>query len=210
MAMLSDGSQARKTGNEKELVLVRIEKCGIPTYFVVALLEMAEFGGTDALSLKQALDSVFQMGNIPLEDYETKLVSATSHGANVNLGIYNGALTMMKHERPWLVTIHCANHRLELALKDAVVDIPKFNECDKFYTILFYLFKNSGKLKTETKNAAAALNITYYPLPKIHGTRFLNHRCRRRLHSYCGEQEHLVSGRRRGNPSKCHEEVPGR
>ena len=56
--MPSYGSQVRKTNNEKELVLVRVEKNGIPVYFVVALLEMAEFGGTDAISLKKDLDSV--------------------------------------------------------------------------------------------------------------------------------------------------------
>ena len=26
----------------------------------------------------------------------------------------------MKNERPWLVKIHCVNHRLELVIKDAV------------------------------------------------------------------------------------------
>lgn len=45
-------SQSRKTGNERELVLVQIEKNGIPVYFVTALLEMI-FGGTDAISLEK-------------------------------------------------------------------------------------------------------------------------------------------------------------
>ena len=179
ISLLSDGSQARKTGNEKELVLVRTEKQGIPVYYVVSLLEMAEFGGTDAQSLKTALDSVFtNEGNVPLNDYNKKLVSATADGANVNMGIYNGALTMMTADRPWLVVIHCVNHRLELALKDAVKGIPPFQECDRFYNNIFYLFKNSGKLKTETKKACEALDITHYPLPKIHGLRFVSHRRR--------------------------------
>ena len=141
MAVLSDGSQARKTKDEKELVLVRIERSGVPTYLVVALLEMKSFGGTGADSLKTALDSLFgeadeennqTAGNIPLPDCMTKLVSATADGANVNLGIYRGAITQMKHERPWLVSIHCVNHRLELAIKNAVSGIQKFQECDHF------------------------------------------------------------------------------
>ena len=65
MAMLSDRSQARKTSNEKELVLVWVEKNGTPVYFVVALLEMADFGGTDAISLKKGVDSLFESGNVP-------------------------------------------------------------------------------------------------------------------------------------------------
>lgn len=82
----------------------------------------------------------------------------------------------MKEERPWLVTIHCVNHRLELAIKKAVSEIPRFEECDQFYVTMFFLLRNSGKLKTEVKNAAIALGITHYPMPKIHGTRFVNHR----------------------------------
>lgn len=86
MAMLSDGSQARKTNNEKKLVLVCIEN-GIPIYFAVALLEMAEFSGKDAVSLKKDLDSVFGSGNVPLLDYQTEVISVTSDGASMNLGI---------------------------------------------------------------------------------------------------------------------------
>ena len=57
----------------------------------------------------------------------------------------------------------------------------------------FYLFKNSGKLKTETTNAAATLNISYYNLHKNHDTRFLNHGCRglkNLLHNWPG----LITG----------------
>ena len=75
---------------------------------------------------------------------------------------------MMKENRSCLITIHCVNYRLELALKDAVKEIPKFAECDKFYKNLFYLIKNSGKLITETKNAAALnIYVSYYTLNKI-------------------------------------------
>ena len=81
---------------------------------------------------------------------------------NVNLEIQSQALTLMKESRPWLLTIHCANYRPKLALKDTAKEIPKFAECDNFYTNIFYLFNNSGKLKKETKNAVAALNISHY------------------------------------------------
>ena len=72
----------------------------------------------------------------------------------------------------------CVNHRLELAIKDAVAQISAFQSCYAFYLTIFYLFKNSGKLKSECKEACEALDITYYLLPKIQGTRFVNHRRR--------------------------------
>ena len=103
------------------------------------------------------------------------MVSATVNGANVNIGNYNGALTMMARERPWLIVIHCMNHHIKLAIKDMVKSVDKFEECNKFYNTIFDLFKNSRKFKPATKEACTALNITYYRLSKIHGTRFVNH-----------------------------------
>ena len=82
--MLSDGSKARKTGNEKELVLAWVEKNGIPVYIVAALLEMPDFSVTNAILLKEILDSVFETTNISLLDHQTKLTCATVDGANMN------------------------------------------------------------------------------------------------------------------------------
>ena len=69
---------------------------------------------------------------MPTDSYNHKLISPTADGANVNLGIYNGVLMRMKRERPWLITIDCENHRLELAIKDEVLQIEAFKECDRF------------------------------------------------------------------------------
>ena len=81
----------------------------------------------------------------------------------------------MKQNRPWLLTIHCANHRIELAVKEAF-NIRELNKVDEFYKTNFYLLWNSGKLKSEVAECAKALNINYYVLSKIHGTRFVGHR----------------------------------
>ena len=42
---LSDGSQAKKTRLDVELILTRMERNGIPVYFVTSLATMSEFGG---------------------------------------------------------------------------------------------------------------------------------------------------------------------
>ena len=119
----------RKTGNEKELVVVRVERFGILVYFVVSLLDKATFGGTNVDTLKKGLDSVFEtLCFAPIDNYQAKLVSATADGANKNFSTYGGVLMIMVEQRPWLVTIHCVNHCLELAIKDAVSDINKFQD----------------------------------------------------------------------------------
>ena len=120
--LLSDGSQAPKTGSEKELVLIRVERGGIPTYICFSLLEMSNFGGTDAESLKTGIDSIFAQGGfLPLDetiDYTKKFVGATADGASVNFGHFSGILTRLEVSRPWLLKIHCSNHRTELSVGD--------------------------------------------------------------------------------------------
>ena len=193
MTILSDGSQARKTGKEKEMVLVRIERNGLPCYVVASLVEMSKWGGTDALSLKKGIDDVFgESGPFKMlnEDYESKLVGCTADGASVNFGEYTGLLTRLDENRGWLIRIHCANHRIELAIKDAFKD-SVFTKVDTTYTTLFSLLRNSGKIKNEIVTAAEALNIENYGLPKLTGTRWSPGYCIPRpikyvaCHHYC-------------------------
>ena len=48
-----------KTGSEKDLTLTRVERGDLPCYFVTSLPEMAHYGGTDAQSIKEAIDHGF-------------------------------------------------------------------------------------------------------------------------------------------------------
>ena len=179
MSVLSDGSQARKTGSEKDLILTRIERGGLPCYFLISLAKMSDFGGTDAESIKKAIDHSFLKEiNISESSFLNCLVGATADGANVNTGTYRGVLTQLKNERPWLITIHCVKHRIEPAVK-AAVNIPFIREIESLYNSNYALLKRSGALKAEVKTAAEAIGITYYELPRIEGTRFVSHRYRR-------------------------------
>ena len=109
---------------------------GIPVYFVASLLEMSRWGGTDAESLKNGIDNIFDEdeGAIPLtpNDYRLKVIGCTSDGASVNFGRISGLMTRLGEDRPWLIKIHCANHRIELAVKDAIKETD-FCQADEFY-----------------------------------------------------------------------------
>ena len=74
-----------------------------------------------------------------------------------------------------MIKIHCVNHRVELAIKEAIAE-TEFSKVDDFYYSTTFLLKNSGKIKSEIKSAAHALNIQHYQLPKLTGTRFVGHR----------------------------------
>lgn len=60
MPLLTDGSQARKTEDDKEMMLARVERNGGPTYLMASLLQMSKFGGTGAQATKDTIDSVFR------------------------------------------------------------------------------------------------------------------------------------------------------
>ena len=137
---------------------------------------MSNWGGTDAACLKKAIDDIFsEKGCLPMKEYATKLVAATADGASVNMGRISGLMTRLGENRDWLVKIHCINHCVELAVKDAFKD-SKFKEIDDFYQANHSLLKASGKIKNEVENAATALGIQAYALTKLKGTRFIGHR----------------------------------
>jgi hypothetical protein len=137
---------------------------------------MSDWGGTDAESLKKGIDSIFlNDGKIPVEKYDIKLVTLTTDGASVNTGKISGLMTRFASGRDWLVRIHCINHRVELAVKDALGE-TKFKDIDDFYQSNFYLLRDSGKIKSELKISSEALGIQHYTLPKMSGTRFIGHR----------------------------------
>ena len=158
----------------------------------MALQDIDTYGDATAEHLKSAIDDSFMKStvdgntdcekvhvNMPSEDYSKKLISATADGAAVNTGIYNGLLTRLEKDsrlkRPWLVKIHCVSHRLELSYKDSLLKDKNLSDIKDFMTTMYYVFKRSGKFKRHFKATAAALGVTVYNFPKVHGTRFLTH-----------------------------------
>ena len=149
---------------------------GKPTTMVADLLQMSRYGGFGAEALKNRIDKIFEKeGLLLIQKNNKKMISFTSDGASVNMGQNEGLMTRMKRDRRvWLMPIHCVNHRVELAIKDSFDELP-FPAVDKLYITLFNLFKNSGAIKSNVRQAAEVLEISVYTLPKLTGTRFVPH-----------------------------------
>ena len=145
---------------------------------MASLLETSDWGGTDAESLKKGIIHIFSdAGSIPLdvEDFKMKLVCSTSDGASFNFEAKTGLMTRLSVQRPWMIKIHCINHHVKLTIKEAIAE-TEFSKVDDFHYPTTFLLKNSGKIKSEIKSAAHALNIQHYQLLKLTGTRFVGHR----------------------------------
>ena len=92
-----------------------------------------------------------------------------------NLWLKSGARFVQNTEgRPWLIQLHCVNHRAELAAKSVLE--PAFKEIDSLYKSIRKLLNKSGRIKSDLQTTCNTLNITHYVLPKIYGTRFLHQR----------------------------------
>ncbi|XP_065667917.1 uncharacterized protein LOC136088170 [Hydra vulgaris] len=176
-SILPDGSQARKTGVDKELVLLKTTLKGSPVTMFAHLIDCNDYGGTDAAFLKLGIDSIFdEDGPLPCAAFREKLISCTADGANANTGHKEGLQKKLCRDgdRPWLVPIRCINHLVELAVKDAFFE-SSFKDVDRLYENIFSLCKSSGVVKSEITKAAEMLNISYYAFPKLKGTRFIPH-----------------------------------
>ena len=79
--------------------------------------------------------------------------------------------------RPWLIPVHCVNHKTELVVKD-VFEAAGFTHVDNLYQSIFSLLKNFGAIKSDVQEAAKVLNISAYIFPKLSGTRFVSHHVR--------------------------------
>ena len=80
-----------------------------------------------------------------IRTYIHKVVGCTSDGASINFGHVSGLMKRMPNNRDWLIKFHCVNHRVELAVKDAI-KTSEFKVVDKLYIEIFNLLKNSARI----------------------------------------------------------------
>ena len=52
---------------------------------------------------------------------------------------------LVRNEIKWLLEFRCANHRLELSFKDAVKNIPLYNDAHSLLDGLYHFFDNSNR-----------------------------------------------------------------
>ena len=86
---------------------------------------------------------------------------------------------MLEEEYPWISSIWCFSHRLELALKDALKEYME--PVDKTLTHLYYLYTKSSKKHCELKNlymlkSEFEMYTTGVRPIKATGTRWIDHK----------------------------------
>jgi hypothetical protein len=128
---------------------------------------MRELEGQDAESvLKCLLTALAEFGFD--ENYLSKnLIAFTSDGASVMLGIHSGVGQRLKEKFPVLLLWHCLNHRLELAISDAVSSIDGFYPIQTFFDKTYSVYSFSSKLQRELRKISRDLHLQLNKLVKF-------------------------------------------
>ena len=96
-------------------------------------------------------------------------------GASVNIIIHKGLGAKGTEEADWLQLVHCFNHRLGLALKDAFSN-SAFKAVEEFLNEIYSVYQTSPKRYRELQRIAEAYRETISKLTKAYGTRWIDHK----------------------------------
>ena len=105
---------------------------GVPKvrYFSVASVKNANAAG-----IHESIQTAFNRFGIT--QFEDRIVGLNADGASVNMGPLNGLGKIVKDSAPWSELVHCFNHRVELALKEAF-DTSPFGDIENMLMKLYY------------------------------------------------------------------------
>ena len=98
-------------------------------------------------------------------------------GVAVNMGVRRGvaALLRSEHAMPWLVAVHCSNHRLELAAKDAFGK-TYLEDISTMLINIYYVYTKSPKRLRDLHSVAEEMEEHIIKPQKAHGTLWLQHK----------------------------------
>jgi hypothetical protein len=127
-----------------------------PINLFIDLIELDDVTASGIFtSLLRYLDFIV----ISEECHGNYLVSVTCGGAPVIIGARGGAKKLLKDKFPTAIVWHCANHRLELSVHDAVETLTGINRSKHFIDKLYTLYHVSPKNARELQICAATLGV---------------------------------------------------
>ena len=130
-SILQDGSTDTSV-SEQELIYVLFLYKGQP---ILKFFSIENPPVADAQHLAECVEEAFHC--IGITDLFSHLYGLNVDGASVNLGVHKGVTNLLRDASPWLIAVHCFNHRVELAAKDAFEN-SFFEVFNKMLVFLYY------------------------------------------------------------------------
>jgi hypothetical protein len=120
-------------------------------------LDLVNLNSTKAIEIKNSLMRSLEKYGLKTEILKEILVGLCTDGASVMLGKRAGLATLLKQDFPNILTWHCMNHRLELAVHDALNEVTVTNHFSSFLDKLYSVFSMSPKNQRELNECAEQL-----------------------------------------------------
>ena len=201
-----DGS-TDSSATEQETIYILFICGGVPVlkYFSIESVKVA-----DSTGLKETIEKAFL--RFGFKNYYDKLVGLNLHGASVNMGRMNGLEKLVRDEAPWVKIVHCFNHRLEFAIKDAFTATTFYHNIDEMLTKLYYLYQKSPKRLQQLRELNDAYEKSIPKPTKAYGTRWVDFKFQameRILGNYGPYMTHLEQLAHSDSQPKRREEIKG-
>ncbi len=161
------------TLSRKTTMIVNIKACvlGEPPEFV--FLDLVELQDQTSEGIIDALMSCLTKAGFTEEWLKQNWVSFVSDGASVMVGKHSGVSTKLKKRFPKLLTWHCMNHRLELAVSDAVDKVTAINHFKIFVEKLHNIYSRSNKNQRELLQSAAEVGSQVLKIGRVLDVRWV-------------------------------------
>ena len=122
-------------------------------------LQLLELDDQKATTITQALLNCLHHFDFTDDYIRDHVVAFVSDGASVMTGRKSGVAAQLTDLFPKLVTWHCLNHRLELAVGDAADEAQGVSHFRSFMYRLYTLYSCSPKTQKHLQSAARELDI---------------------------------------------------
>ena len=205
-SVLSDGG-TDSAATEQETIYVLFIWEGTP---VLKYLGIENVKNADAPGLNSTLEVAFNRFGIT--HYYNKLVGLNLDGASVSMGKHNGPNVLVPDEAPWVEVVHCFNHRLELAIKDAFIESTFYLNISEMLSKLYWLYQKSPKRLTQLKELSEAFEKSIPKPAKADGTRWIDFKFRtmeKVLENYGRYMTHLEQLANTDSQLKKRKEIKG-
>ena len=126
-SVLTDGSiDASVTEQEAMYILFLNDGAPKVRYFSVKSVKNANAAG-----IQESIQTAFNRFGVT--KFKDRIVGLNTDGAGFNMGPLNGLGKFVKDSALWLQSVHCFNHRIELAF-----DTSPFGDIDNMLMKLYY------------------------------------------------------------------------
>ena len=136
-------------------------------------LKLLELDDQRATTITQALLNCLRNYGFTDDYMRDHFVAFASDGASVMTGRKSGVAAQLTKLFPKLVTWHCLNHRLELAVGDAADETQGISHFRTFMDSLYTLYSRSPKTQKHLQTVARELDIAVNKIGRVLGTRWV-------------------------------------